>query len=58
MKVAYAVCKIDESSNKMYKTADGTFERDLKNAELHEHPFGLVIRDGEKRVKIFVGEEI
>jgi len=42
----------------MYKTADGTFERSLKNTELHKHPFGLVIGDGKERVRIFVGEEI
>jgi len=57
MKVAYAVYKIDENGNKMYKTAAGTFERGLKNAELHEHPFGLVIGDGEKRTKVFVSAE-
>ncbi len=54
MKVAYAVCNINESSNKMYKTAAGTFERGLKNAELYEHPFGLVIRGDEKRTKVFI----
>lgn len=57
MKVAYVVAKQDEMGNRIYRAADGAFERSLKNAELHEHPFGLEIRDDEKRVRIFIGEE-
>ncbi|CAM4124749.1 hypothetical protein [Saccharibacillus endophyticus] len=57
MKVTYAVAKKDENGNRIYKTAVGTFERSLKNAELHEHPFRLTIEDGEKRVRVFISQE-